>query len=190
MSESVNDSLTGHLMVALPGVKTEDFQEVVIFICHHDSSGAMGLVINQPINGIDLSDFIHHPISEGDDDCDADIFWGGPINMNQGFVLHSSEIKSSGTMPVNADLSVTPDLDMLEADLENNIRAPQFYKAILGHVAWKSGELEKEWAQNAWIAVPYRKELIFNTDPDQQWHSILADCGIFSDRLSPNQGRL
>lgn len=73
---------------------------------------------------------------------------------------------------------------------ENDSPAPQFYKAILGHVAWKSGELEKEWAENEWIAIPYRKEFIFDADPDHQWQDILADCGIFSSRLSPQRGRL
>jgi putative AlgH/UPF0301 family transcriptional regulator len=57
-------------------------------------------------------------------------------------------------------------------------------------VAWKSGELEKEWAENEWIAIPYRKEFIFDADPDHQWQDILADCGIFSSRLSPQRGRL
>lgn len=83
MSESVNDSLTGHFMVALPGLKTEVFQEAVIFICHHDSSGAMGLVINQPINGLDLADIVHNPVSQNNDDSDPEIFWGGPVNMEK-----------------------------------------------------------------------------------------------------------
>jgi putative transcriptional regulator len=189
MSQSVNDSLTGHFMVALPGLKTEIFQEAVIFICHHDASGAMGLVINQPINGLDLSDIMHNPIGQYDEDSDSEIFWGGPVNMEQGFVLHSSEVSGSSTLSVNADLSVTPHLDMLDAS-DNHSPAPHFYKAILGHVAWKSGELEKEWAENEWIAIPYRKEFIFDADPVHQWQDILADCGIFSSRLSPHQGRL
>ena len=176
-------------MVALPGLKSEDFQETVILICQHDASGAMGLVINQPISGIYLSDFIYNTVRENDEDQDAPIFWGGPINVNQGFVLHSPDISWSSTLCVSKEVSLTPDLDVLESSAID-MPLPQAYRALLGHMVWKSGQLEREWEQNAWISFPYREEFIFELDPDQQWQTILADSGIYSSRLSPTQGRL
>ena len=192
MIHSEKDSLTGYLMVALPGLKSEDFQETVLLICQHDASGAMGLVMNQPINGIYLSDFIPDLSKESEEDAEQDsqIFWGGPINVNQGLIVHSSDFYWSSTLPINSDLSLTPHLDVLESCMIQGIPLPQKYRAMLGHVSWKAGQLEKEWEQHAWISFPYREGFVFDIDPDQQWHTILADCGIHSTRLSPHQGRV
>jgi putative transcriptional regulator len=193
MIPSKPDSLTGHFMVALPGFKEEDFREVVLLICQHDHNGAMGLVINQPISGVHLSDLVHqstmlrHKMG-ADDPQDVPLFWGGPVDVNQGFVLHSPDVTWSTTIKINDGISITPHLDILEEVDGPTMYLPSSYRAMLGHVSWVAGQLEKEWMNQAWLSLPYQDSFLFDIDPHKQWTMMIAACGVQPMSLSPIQG--
>lgn len=186
------ESLTGNFLVALPGFKSEDFQETVILICQHDATGAMGLVINQAITGVHLSDLIEHTSllhPHGGNWQDQPVFWGGPVNVNQGFVLHSPDTSWPSTLEVNSFVSVTPHLDIFEENHTPKKQFPEHYRAVLGHVSWKQGQLEREWMHQAWLSMPYQEDFLFQTEPEKQWNHLLAYCGVQPMNFSPVHGR-
>ncbi len=182
-------------MVTLPGFQLEDFQETIIFICEHDRAGAMGLVINQPVRGINMSDLKDPVLLTQDSPILANlektsIFWGGPTNMDQGVVLHSPDVVWQTTIPINDCVSITPYWNSVEEfNNKESPLLPKHYRIMLGHVSWKPGQLEKEWMKRAWLSLPYREDFLFDVNPENQWDSLVSFCGVHSISLSPIQGR-
>jgi putative transcriptional regulator len=193
--ESKAESLQGHFLVALPGFQSEDFQETVIFICEHNRSGALGLVINQPVRGIHLSDLKAHDLLANDtiDISNLEktpIFWGGPTRMDQGLIVHSPDVVWQNSISINDHVVLTNYWSNSEESSDkDSVILPKHYRVMLGHVSWKPGQLEKEWMKSAWLSLPYRTDFLFDIAPEHQWDFLVSSCGVHPISLSPIQGR-
>src|SRR3954466_6335754 len=109
--------LEGKLLIALPGMSDPRFERSVIYMCAHSVEGAMGIIINKPIEGLGFQELLRRldlPVSERTPD--SPILFGGPVETGRGFVLHSGEYESAeSTLPISADISLTATLDILRA---------------------------------------------------------------------------
>lgn len=189
------ESLKGHFLVATPDMADERFAETVIFVIAHGEDGAMGLVVNQPMPDMHLSD-IFDEIELGDD-ADAiriperllgqDVYKGGPVDSSRGFVLHSSDyFRDGNSYTVDGGICLTATLDILRAMVEG--KGPRHSLLALGYCGWGSGQLETELSQNGWLTVERSDDLLFETPAGRKYDAALGQLGITRATLNPTSG--
>ena len=180
-------SLTNHFLIAMPSLKDPNFFHGVTYICEHDEEGAMGIMINRPLD-IDLGEVLGqmHIDSELPEVASIPIFLGGPVQCERGFVLHKPHGRWEATLEVTAEIGVTSSRDILEAIARG--AGPRQYLIALGYAGWAAGQLEQEMADNAWLSVPADDRIIFETPFDQRWERAAALTGVDIRRLSSDIG--
>jgi len=190
-NKSSNRSLAGRLLVAMPSLGDSRFDRAVILVCHHDENGAMGLVINHSLPGLDLSQlfgqFKIEPSEDGKKVAGAvPVLSGGPVESGRGFILHSTEYKQSDTIQIAGRFGVTGTVDALRAIADGG--GPEKMLFILGYAGWGEGQLDKELQDNAWLITEADPELIFKPDPTIKWESAIRTLGIDPAMLSADAG--
>jgi putative transcriptional regulator len=180
-------NLTNHFLIAMPALKDPNFEKSVTYICEHSDEGAMGIVINNPLN-IPVREILEQlDIEENAPGIpDNPIYLGGPVNGERGFVLHDSDTEWDSTLQVKDGISVTTSRDILVSIASG--RGPQRNLIALGYAGWGSGQLEQELAENAWLAVPADKAIIFDLPPEERWNAAAAELGIDLSLLSTDTG--
>ena len=182
--------LEGKLLIALPGMPDPRFEKSVIFVCAHSlSTGAMGLIINKQIEGLNFRDLVQKlEIHSSPMTPDFPVLYGGPVETGRGFVLHSGEYQSNdATLPVTEDISLTATIDILRAIAEG--RGPVKSIFALGYAGWGAGQIEDEIRANGWIHCEADTEILFDTGLDTKWASALSRLGIDVSGLSAQAGR-
>ncbi len=181
--------LTGRLLLAMPAMGDPRFHKAVIYMCAHDENGAMGLVINHVLPGIDLTQLLEqlNITPEQDKTPDTPVLSGGPVETARGFVLHSSDFSQSDTIKIDEKFSVTGTIDALKTIASGE--GPDKMLFILGYAGWGSGQLDQEIQQNAWLVTDADPELIFAAAPDEKWDKAIGQMGIDPAMLSGQAGR-
>ena len=186
---STFQGLAGQLLLAMPGMKDPRFHRAVIFVCAHDPSGAMGLMLNQPVPGmalVHLMDQLDIPLIHTEAGA-MPVFNGGPVETGRGFVLHGPDFRQKETVIVNDFFSVTATVDALSA-LGAGI-GPKESLFMLGYAGWTAGQLEAEIADNTWLTAPATPEVVFSTPPTHQWDTAMHILGVDPSHLSGFAGR-
>lgn len=180
---------SGRLLLATPEMGDHRFQFAVIYICSHDTKGAMGIVINKPKSGLHISDLLEEIGIEGKVQvANTPVLSGGPVDIDRGFVLHSADyFKEDTSVKLSDTLTLTSTKDVLEALVSDD--APQKAMLAVGYAGWAGGQLEAEIAQNAWLVCDADESLIFGDDLDSKWEKGLAILGISPEMLSGSGGR-
>ncbi len=184
--------LTNRLLIATPQMGDPRFKDAVIYVCSHDSSGAMGLVINKQVvksgNAFQLSDMLSNIGIEGDVKvADTPVLEGGPVDIDRGFVLHSSDyFKTETSLKLTDTLHLTSTKDVLEALVQDN--APTKAMLAVGYSGWGAGQVERELQDNAWIVADADETLIFDPNLNGKWTKALASLGIKPEMLSRHGG--
>jgi len=181
--------LEGKLLIALPGMADPRFEKSVIFMCAHSEDGAMGLIVNKPIEGLGFHDLVRNlDIPVNGNAADAPVLFGGPVETERGFVLHSGEYAfTNATMPVTSEISLTATLDILKAIAAGH--GPQRSIFTLGYAGWGPGQIEDEIRMNGWIHCDADSRIVFETGMDDRWGAALRKLGIDLSLLSANTGR-
>jgi putative transcriptional regulator len=182
--------LEGKLLIALPGMPDPRFERSVIFMCAHSlQTGAMGLIINKRIEGLNFRDLVQKlEIRTAAATPDFPVLYGGPVETGRGFVLHSADYASTeSTLPVTGDISLTATLDILRAIAEGH--GPGKSMFALGYAGWGAGQIEDEIRSNGWIHCDADPALLFDAELDSKWASALQKLGIDISALSANAGR-
>jgi len=189
------DTLKGQFLVATPDMGDERFAESVVYLVAHSEDGAMGLVINQPMPDMHLSDVLAE-IELGDDTesiripqrlLAQDVLKGGPVDSSRGFVLHSSDyFRDGNSFAVDGDICLTATLDVLRAMAEG--KGPKRSLLALGYCGWSAGQLEDELRQNGWLTATPSDELLFSVPANKKYDAALAAIGVTRATLSPTSG--
>lgn len=182
-----NVNLTGHFLIAMPAMTDPYFARSVTYICEHNPQGAMGVVINRPIEMSldDLFDQIHLEISDKDLG-QSSVHFGGPVQIERGFVLHQPVGHWSSSISVDGQTALTTSKDILEASALGV--GPEKMLVALGYAGWSAGQLEEELAQNAWLTVPADEAVIFDTPSDQKFDAAIRLLGIDLASLAEEAG--
>jgi len=180
-------SFKGQFLVAMPEMGDERFLGTVIYMVGHGDEGAMGLVINQPVEDMRFIDVLEElGISQSDQPIqmpDREVLRGGPVQKGRGFVLHSPDYFREGTSyQVNDEICLTATLDILKSMAFGN--APANAVFALGYCGWAPGQLENEIALNGWLTVPYSRELLFGSSLERRYDMALGQLGITRATLS------
>ncbi|HEX7725881.1 MAG TPA: YqgE/AlgH family protein [Rhizomicrobium sp.] len=181
--------LEGKLLIALPGMSDPRFEKAVIFMCAHSAEGAMGLIINKPIEGLGFHDLVQNlDIRVTNNVPDSPVLFGGPVDTGRGFVLHSGEYAApNATMPVTKEISLTATLDILKAMAEG--QGPEQSVFALGYAGWGPGQIENEIRLNGWLHCDADSGIVFEMDMASKWSAALRKLGIDLSLLSTNTGR-
>lgn len=169
--------LTGKLLIAMPQMGDPRFHKAVIFICAHDVNGAMGLVINHILPGVDLVELLAQlHIEDGTAQRqDIPVMSGGPVETARGFILHKGSFQQIESLKIESDIYVTGTIDALRAIAQG--KGPDDMLFILGYAGWTAGQLDMEMQQNAWLVVDADPDIIFNSNPEESWERAIKKLG-------------
>lgn len=180
--------LTGKMILAMPAMGDPRFERAVILICAHSKEGAMGLIVNKPMDDLSFAELLTQlKIGASDKRRDIRLHFGGPVERGRGFVLHSPDYSRSGTTEVGSAYGMTATLDVLEALARG--RGPEQAVLALGYTGWGPGQLEGELARNDWLVTEASDELVFGEKNTAKWAGALKAMGVSPLSLSPISGR-
>lgn len=181
-------NFTHQCLIAMPAMADPRFAHSLTYIIKHDEEGAVGLVVNKPLElpltkllqelSSNLLVPLRHP--------DQKVLFGGPVNTQMGFVLHRERGNWSSTLQVAGDICVTSSRDILDAIAQG--QGPDDYVVALGYSGWSAGQLEEEIAQNAWLTCPADPDLLFTLPVDQRWEAGIHRLGIDPTFLASEAG--
>ena len=181
--------LAGKFLISSPGMGDGRFKNTVIYMCVHDAEQAMGIIINKPKPDLVLSSMLPHLDVEGEvTNEDSDVLYGGPVESERGFVLHSRDfIDTENSLPLSETLAMTTSKSILTA--LTRPAAPKRAVLALGYTGWYAGQLESERMRNSWLISQADEDMIFTGHPDRKWRKALGMLGITPEILSAEGGR-
>lgn len=179
--------LSNQLLVAMPALQDPNFFRGVTFLCEHNEEGAMGIMINRPLD-IDMGEVLRQMEIETrlESVRRLPVLLGGPVQCERGFVLHKPHGSWDVTLRVTDDIGITSSRDILEAIA--NGEGPDEVLIALGYAGWGPGQLEQEMADNTWINVPADDRIVFETALERRWEAAAAITGVDIHRISGHVG--
>ena len=182
-----NASLVDKCLIATPAIKDPIFASSLVYMCEHSENGSMGLVVNHETSQVLEDIFDQLDIKCQDDDIKQQpVFIGGPVQLEQGFVLHSSEGGWQNSVEVSSGVNLTSSLDILQSIAAG--KGPDDYLVILGFSGWASGQLEAELQQNSWLTATCDTDLLFHQRAEDKWQVAFDTLGFDINMLSPVSG--
>ncbi len=173
--QSIN--LTHHFLIAMPAMADPNFSRTLIYICEHNEQGALGIVVNRRI-GLEFRELFEQikiPLASAEL-AEMSVHFGGPVQMDRGFVLHQPCGDWSSSLKVTDGIALTTSRDILEAVGRGD--EPRRLFVTLGYAGWDAGQLEHELAQNAWLTVPADSRLIFEEPVETRFAAAMDMLGI------------
>jgi putative transcriptional regulator len=185
MGVSVN--LTHHFLIAMPTMADPHFANTLTYVCEHNPEGALGIVINKPIDMTlsALFEQINIPLADAGL-RESPVHFGGPVQIDRGFVLHRPLGNWQSTLAISENLGLTTSKDVLEA--VGRGEGPKDMFISLGYAGWSAGQLEQELAQNAWLTVAADPDVLFDLPPEGRLPAAMRLLGIDFSRLSDDVG--
>lgn len=179
-------NLTSHFLIAMPAMADPHFSRTLTFVCEHNERGALGIVVNRPIEvtlgtllrQVDIA-FDPSPLTE------QPIFYGGPVQFDHGFVLHRPLGDWKSTLPCG-DTGLTTSRDILEAMAEG--RGPAERIVVLGYAGWGPGQIEDEILSNGWLTVAADMDVVFAIPPGDRYGAAMKMLGVNAAFLSDEAG--
>lgn len=181
------DSLCNQLLIAMPGMEDPNFSSTVTLICEHSDDGALGIVINRPLQ-LQLGDvFRQLSLTEADAKVAANpVLHGGPVGTDRGFVLHNPGTNYESSLAVSEDIFLTFSKDVLDAMATGS--GPGKSLVALGYAGWDAGQLEQEILSNSWLSVPATPDIVFDLPFDERWAAAARTLGIDITQIAPDAG--
>jgi len=185
MGATVN--LTHHFLIAMPAMADPNFANTLTYVCEHNPDGALGIVVNKPIDMTLSSLFEQIDVPLADTVLrDSAVLFGGPVQVDRGFVLHRPLGKWQSTLAISDELGLTTSRDILEA--VGRGEGPANVLVSLGYAGWSAGQLEQELAQNAWLTVAADTDVLFGLPPEARLPAAMQLLGINFSQLSEDVG--
>jgi putative transcriptional regulator len=171
----------------MPGLSEGIFSHSITYICEHGESGAMGIVINQPLDLSVAEIFEHLQITAVRDFSGEPVMAGGPVQIDHGFVLHRrNPDRWEASLKVTEEITLTTSRDILRAIAQEE--GPREHLIALGYAGWAAGQLEQELAENSWLTLPADGDIIFSTPSGDRLGAAAALLGIDMNLISGEAG--
>jgi putative transcriptional regulator len=185
--EQQSASLVDKCLIATPAIKDPIFASSLVYMCEHNENGSMGLVVNHETTQVLDDVFLQLDIVCEDEFIrNQPVYIGGPVQLEQGFVLHAQSGPWQNTVEIANGINLTSSLDILQAIAAG--KGPQDYLVILGFSGWASGQLESELQQNSWLTSTCDADLLFHQKPEDKWQIAFDSLGFDINMLSPVSG--
>jgi putative transcriptional regulator len=185
--QSVN--LTNHFLIAMPSMADPHFAKSLTFICEHNEQGALGVVVNRPTDMTleKLFEQIEIPL-QNQAVREIPVYFGGPVQVDRGFVLHRPIGGWQSTLSINGQLGLTTSKDILQALSQGEGPGLSNVLVSLGYAGWAPGQLEQELGQNAWLTVEAEPSVIFERPPAERLTAAMELLGFDPASLSDDAG--
>lgn len=180
-------SFRGQFLISMPSLVDPNFYQTVTCICEHTTEGAVGVVVNRvhsPLSGKDIFDELKIECIPGAESIPVHI--GGPVHINEIFVLHGPPFGWEGCRKFTPTLAMSNTRDILEALSMG--KGPESFVLSLGCAGWGPGQLEAEIKQNAWLTSSVFEEIIFQLPIEERWEEAVRKVGIDPALLSDTAG--
>jgi putative transcriptional regulator len=179
-------NLTSHFLIAMPAMSDPNFSRTLTFVCEHNERGALGIVVNRPID-VTLGSLLRQVeiADPGSPLADQPVFYGGPVQFDHGFVLHRPVGQWKSTLPVG-EIGLTTSRDILEAMSAG--QGPRQQLVALGYAGWAPGQLEDEILRNGWLTVQADIDVIFEVPPESRYEAAMHALGVNAANLSEEAG--
>ena len=180
-------NLTHHFLIAMPSMADPHFAHTLTYVCEHNPDGALGIVVNKPIDMTLSALFEQIDIPLADSALrESPVHFGGPVQIDRGFVLHRPLGNWQSTLAICDDMGLTTSKDVLEA--VGRGEGPKDVFVSLGYAGWSAGQLEQELAQNAWLTVAADPDVLFDDPAEERLPAAMRLLGIDFSRLSDAVG--
>lgn len=179
--DSVN--LTNNFLIAMPALEDLYFSNTLVYICEHNQNGALGIIVNRPIdmNLSGLFEKIDIKL-EASQVAKFPVHFGGPVQLDRGFVLHRPLGQWQSTLVVSSEIGLTSSRDVLAA--VGSLGLPSDILVSLGYAGWEAGQLENELAQNSWLTVPAQASILFEMPAEERLPAAMQNLGVSFSQLS------
>ena len=180
-------NLTDHFLIAMPAMVDPNFARTLTFVCEHNEQGALGIVVNRPTE-MNLHALLEQVAISPESEAfkSVAVHFGGPVQVDRGFVLHTPIGEWQATLAVGSEIGLTTSKDILEAVARGE--GPRQMLVTLGYAGWAPGQLEHEIAQNAWLTVHAKREVIFDLPAEERLAAAMSLLGIDYAKLSEVAG--
>lgn len=183
--DSVN--LTDHFLIAMPAMDDPYFSRALVYVCEHNDQGALGIVVNKPLDMPlqDLFEKVDIPLDAAGLN-NLPVYFGGPVQTDRGFVLHRPVGQWQSTLAVSDEVGLTSSRDILVAMGRQG--QPSEVLVTLGYAGWGAGQLESELAQNGWLTVRADPSIVFSLPPEERLAAAMLALGIDFAHLAEDAG--
>ncbi|MCL1627550.1 YqgE/AlgH family protein [Roseibaca sp. V10] len=192
------DSLSGTLLIAMPGMPDQRFSHAVVFLCAHSEEGAMGLILNKPVPDLNFGALLktldvpmqgaHSGLGDAPAQANDPVYYGGPVETSRGFVLHTPDVfLTDSSLSVTEFASLSTSMDILAQVARG--QGPAEVRLALGYSGWGAGQLEDELRAGGWLTCPADPGLLYGTMPERLWLAALDKIGVDPRLLSSKSGR-
>lgn len=172
----------------MPNMRDPRFEHSVILMCAHDKDHAMGVIVNKPLGDVELGELLEQLDIDPREGVGGDpVYFGGPVQTERGVVLHTLDYRTEATVEICPGIGVTTSREIL-ADIGGRGRSrppPARFLVAIGHAGWAGGQLEAEFAVNAWVHSKADPALVFADHPGDTWSKALKSLGVTGAMLSP-----
>lgn len=179
------ENFSNNFLLSMPHLNDSIFGESLIYICTHDSSGTMGIIINKPMPPKNIDNILKETGLEQLKPT-LNIYFGGPVDIEIGMFLHNYHYKTKGTISISKSISLSSNINIIK-DIKNG-KGPEKFKFALGYAGWGEGQLEAELENGDWLLIPSDDDLIFNIDHTRILQKVKSlidiDINNFSGGLS------
>lgn len=164
--------LTNHFLLATPSQTMGLFENSLIYITkHHYLTGAVGVIINRPLDRTIQSAFQNIDFSDYNPNWgDSQLYFGGPVSLDSGFVLYNTTDNTDNRFNLTNKKAILKATNLFSDDDKLFIS--------IGYVAWDAQQLETEIANGLWLCVPYTPGKIFEVEPKLRYKAVLNLLGI------------
>ncbi|GAB3462944.1 YqgE/AlgH family protein [Massilia terrae] len=183
-------NLANHFLIAMPSMQDPVFGGTVVYVCEHNDKGVLGVVINKPTDmtmdvlferiDLKLADSLRSSVKS------SPIMFGGPVQDDRGFVLHSPGGRYSSSLSVTDEVAFTTSIDVLEAVASG--AGPQRMLVSIGYAGWSPGQLEEEIAKNGWLTVGADAHVLFDLPVEERYNAAIKLLGIDPLMLATEAG--
>ena len=173
-------SVKNHFLIATEKMTDNRFSKTVIVMLESDENGAWGLTINKRLGTMPIALLIDPSLNTSEEreelfKLNVPIFWGGPVEPKEIFVLHSNEYKSESTIKYQ-NISISQDYEIL-LDIAKN-KGPKKSLVILGYSGWGKGQLEGEMERDHWILSDIDLDITFDEESKKKWDKAIKNSFI------------
>jgi putative transcriptional regulator len=187
--------LANQFLIAMPGMGDPNFSRTVTFLFEHSAQGAMGIVINRPTKMHLAEVFLQLQLPCTNHNVEEQfVLQGGPVQVEQGFVIHRSGQLGNGSnggnweysVQVSDTVQITASRDILAAIARGE--GPPEAIVALGYAGWGAGQLEAEIHANTWLTAEADEKVLFDLPYEERWQAAVRLLGIDATRLGPDAG--
>ncbi len=181
--------LENHFLVAMPQLLDPYFAHTVTYLWKHNDEGALGIVINKPLQACvaDIFDELNIVVEPEQSLFQRQhVLAGGPVERDKGFIIHDAGKNWESSIAITADVTICTSKTILQ-DIAK-VKGPDNYLIALGCAGWDAGQLEREISENAWLTTPATSELIFSDDYEKKADAAAALLGVDLQQISPAAG--